>query len=75
VQEIKKFLNLSVDEIQKIIEIIKKEAYPNYETIHENIVSILPFSNEVVQTTPLRMEQNLLLYFINKLWKKLKGEF
>ncbi|WP_422498166.1 hypothetical protein, partial [Acinetobacter sp. JADD-412] len=22
-----------------------------------------------------RMEQNLLLYFINKLWKKLKGEF
>jgi len=68
-------LNLSVDEIQKIIEIIKKEAYPNYETIHENIVSILPFSNEVVQTTPLRMEQNLLLYFINKLWKKLQGEF
>ncbi|MFW6712359.1 hypothetical protein ACODTS_10740, partial [Acinetobacter pittii] len=52
-----------------------KEAYPNYETIHENIVSILPFSNEVVQTTPPRMEQNLLLYFINKLWKKLKGEF
>ncbi|WP_337080349.1 hypothetical protein [Acinetobacter pittii] len=75
VQEIKKFLNLSVDEIQKIIEIIKKEAYPNYETIHENIVSILPFSNEVVQTTPPRMEQNLLLYLINKLWKKLKGEF
>ncbi|WP_151748819.1 hypothetical protein [Acinetobacter lactucae] len=75
VQEIKKFLNLSVDEIQKTIEIIKKEAYPNYETIHENIVSILPFSNEVVQTTPPRMEQNLLLYLINKLWKKLKGEF
>ncbi|MCU4346212.1 hypothetical protein KTH05_00445 [Acinetobacter lactucae] len=75
VQEIKKFLNLSVDEIQKTIEIIKKEAYPNYETIHENIVSILPFSNEVVQTTPPRIEQNLLLYFINKLWRKLKGEF
>ncbi|MEO4086125.1 hypothetical protein ABH296_10730, partial [Acinetobacter pittii] len=68
-------LRNKADEIQKIIEIIKKEAYPNYETIHENIVSILPFSNEVVQVTPPRMEQNLLLYFINKIWKKLKGEF
>ncbi|AMX19350.1 hypothetical protein IEC338SC_2218 [Acinetobacter pittii] len=72
VQEIKKFLNLSVDEIQKIIEIIKKEAYPNYETIHENIVSILPFSSETIPVVPQRIQQSLLLNFINKLWNKLK---
>ncbi|MHC0019394.1 hypothetical protein ACW2B4_16775, partial [Acinetobacter pittii] len=72
VQEIKKFLNLSVDEIHKIIEIIKKEAYPNYETIHENIVSILPFSSETIPVVPQRIQQSLLLNFINKLWNKLK---
>ncbi|MBJ9704200.1 hypothetical protein [Acinetobacter calcoaceticus] len=74
-QEIKRFLNLSIDEIQKIIEIIKKEAYPNYETIHENIVSILPFSTESISTVPQRIEQNSLFYFLIKFWKRLKGEF
>lgn len=73
-QEIKRFLNLSIDEIQKIIEIIKKEAYPNYETIHENIVSILPFSTEAISTVPQRIEQNSLFYFLIKFWKRLKGE-
>lgn len=74
-QEIKRFLNLSLDEIQKIIEIIKKEAYPNYETIHENIVSILPFSAETISTVPQRIEQNSFFYFLIKFWKKLKGGF
>ncbi|NUG53060.1 hypothetical protein HUN12_17665, partial [Acinetobacter lactucae] len=74
IQEIKKFLNLSVEEIQKIIEIIKKEAYPNYETIHENIVSILPFPSENIPVKQQRIQQSFLLYFINKLWSKLKGK-
>lgn len=74
-QEIKRFLNLSLDEIQKIIEIIKKEAYPNYETIHENIVSILPFSTETISTVPQRIEQNSFFYFLIKFWKKLKRGF
>ena len=74
-QEIKKFLNLSIDEIQKIIEIIRKEAYPNDETIHENIVSILPFSNKTIPNTPQRIQQNLLFYFFNKIWRKLRGDF
>lgn len=71
-QEIKRFLNLSVDEIQRTIEIIKKEAYPNYETIHENVVSILQFKTEATSVRQKKIGQNLLFYFINKLWRKLK---
>ncbi|AZB93860.1 hypothetical protein DKC15_009415 [Acinetobacter pittii] len=49
VQEIKKFLNLSVDEIQKIIEIIKKEG----EFKHEVRQFQKPYDNQQAEQISL----------------------